>query len=423
MAMGQVSRSAKTSKGPRALGLLEMAPGKKPRLVPICILIDGKFYDAGAYKASPVPMALLSGTVYEGVKTGVSQGLFTVTAALEREDTNIWMGEGTWQDAAALAALAAKSGKKASSKEPRGLDQDDGPPVLRRASAEKAAQAETTPAAASPIQSTPPAASPSVSSEPTKGGANAGTAESSAPATDSSPEDPDRPVLHRGGPAPRAQHAVTTTVPAATTKPAGQPAAKNLQSPAVNSAQEIPAISDAMGPDARSYKFVMTPQEEQDFQKKMLGLAADEVRARVQQLAKEKIGGTPPAGTKKRSLPRPASTFEDVQLRVFDLSSSNEPVLVLTARAQTPESPGVQYLVALVTRQDINGDFHKILSNVTDAQHLDILPKMELIDAVDADGDGRGELLFRKTSDSGSAYSIYRVIGDQLYPLFEGTIG
>jgi hypothetical protein len=43
---------------------------------------------------------------------------------------------------------------------------------------------------------------------------------------------------------------------------------------------------------------------------------------------------------------------------------------------------------------------------------------MELIDAVDADGDGRGELLFRRTFD-GSAYAIYRVTADGLWPLFE----
>jgi hypothetical protein len=46
---------------------------------------------------------------------------------------------------------------------------------------------------------------------------------------------------------------------------------------------------------------------------------------------------------------------------------------------------------------------------------------MELIDAVDADGDGRGELLFRQTSDAGSAYAIYRVTADRLWSLYEGT--
>jgi hypothetical protein len=58
---------------------------------------------------------------------------------------------------------------------------------------------------------------------------------------------------------------------------------------------------------------------------------------------------------------------------------------------------------------------------VTDEQHLDVIPRMELIDAVDADGDGRGELLFRQLYTSGNAYVIYRVIGAQIYPLFQGT--
>ena len=114
---------------------------------------------------------------------------------------------------------------------------------------------------------------------------------------------------------------------------------------------------------------------------------------------------------------------------MFDLSNSNEPEAVLTAKAHLPRrtggkesaAPDLQYFVTLVARQDINGDFHKALANVTDTQHLDVLPRFELIDAVDADGDGRGELLFRQVSDAGTAFVVYRVIGDQLWPLFQGT--
>jgi hypothetical protein len=58
---------------------------------------------------------------------------------------------------------------------------------------------------------------------------------------------------------------------------------------------------------------------------------------------------------------------------------------------------------------------------VTDTSHLDVIPQMELIDAVDVDGDGRGELLFRQFSDAGTAFVVYRVIGNQLYALFQGT--
>jgi hypothetical protein len=113
-----------------------------------------------------------------------------------------------------------------------------------------------------------------------------------------------------------------------------------------------------------------------------------------------------------------------VQLRVFDLSNSNEPVLVLTANAKMPSGArDVEFMTAVVAREDIYGDLHKVFAETTDNQHLDVVPKYELIDAVDADGDGRGELLFRMSWDNGSAFSMYRVIGDRLWRLFEGKPG
>ena len=89
---------------------MQLLPNGKARLVPITILYDGEFYDASAYKASPVPMALESGTVYEGVRTGVSQGLFTVTSALQGNNT--WIGDGTWQSNAAIAAAKEAAAKR-----------------------------------------------------------------------------------------------------------------------------------------------------------------------------------------------------------------------------------------------------------------------------------------------------------------------
>src|SRR5580700_9668047 len=133
----QAAHPPKTAKGPRALGLLELAPNGKAHLIPITILIDGKYYDASAYKAAPVPMALWSETVYEAIRTGVSQGLFTVTGALQRKNEGTateWVAEGTWQTASSIKAKAAK---KPVPTVPRGMNDDEGPPVLRRAGTEK----------------------------------------------------------------------------------------------------------------------------------------------------------------------------------------------------------------------------------------------------------------------------------------------
>jgi len=440
----QVGRGAKVSKGPRALGLLELPPNGKAHLIPITILIDGKYYDASAYKAAPVPMALWSETVYEAVRTGVSQGLFTVTGALQRKDAKDaieWMAEGTWQSA---DSIKAKVAKKPAAAEPRGMNEDEGPPVLRRAGAEKSKSTEPPAAPVASPNATPaaaPQAPPATSGSTSSPSATPSQQEQAH--EDKPPEDKDRPELKRGKPKPvpvakeeprkTTAASAKTAGPSATTTPtsAATNSGSSSGSSSANHIQLIPAISDPDGPDPLPYTFNLKPEEEQQFRKKMLALAAEEVRARAGQPVHA------PSQRGKGTAVKPVQPdFEDVQLRVFDLADINEPELVLTANARMPqrsrekESAGadlqnkdLQYTITLVVREDVNGEFHKALANVTDTQHLDVLPRLELIDAVDVDGDGRGELLFRQVSDAGSAFVVYRVIGDRLYPLFQGTLG
>src|SRR5262252_11255343 len=56
-AFAQVAKRRAVSQGPRALGLVEVDSKGSGRLVPVVIMVDGKFYDAGIYKADPVPLA------------------------------------------------------------------------------------------------------------------------------------------------------------------------------------------------------------------------------------------------------------------------------------------------------------------------------------------------------------------------------
>lgn len=184
--------------------------------------------------------------------------------------------------------------------------------------------------------------------------------------------------------------------------------------------QWVPAISDAGGPEPRPYTYDMKPDEEAALNKKVMAMAGQEVNARAASL-----GGAAPKSraSDKNARAAPGPQFQDVQVHAFDLSNTNEPVLVLTANATVPSQPNLVFMIALVAREDIYGDLHKVSAQLTDNQHLDVLPKYEFIDAVDADGDGRAELLFRLTSDAGSAYAIYAVIGDKLWPLFEGKPG
>jgi hypothetical protein len=408
-------------------------------------------------------MALWSDTVYEAVRTGVSMGLFTVTGALQRKDASestVWMAEGTWQTA---SSIKAKLAKKPVSSTPRGMNEDEGPPVLRRGGSEKPKPPESpavpsTPAQPQPAPSGSPAPAPAATPQPTPSPTPSPAASPATPSQqeqaqeDKSPEDKDRPALKRGkagaesaaeaqkkitaaAPAKTVGHA-TTAAPTSATTTSGTSSTGPSAVEAASQIQLIPAISDSNGPDPLPYTYSLKPEEEQQFRKKMLAMAADEVRARASQLGSASAANAQPVHAPSQHA-KPAAakpvqpTFEDVQLRVFDLADINEPELVLTAKARMPQrprekdsaSPDVEYIITLVVREDVNGDLHKALANVTDTQHLDVIPQLDLIDAVDVDGDGRGELLFRQLSDAGSAFVVYRVIGDRLYPLFQGALG
>jgi hypothetical protein len=429
LADAQYAKKRKPDTGPRAVGLLRIDAKGGAQLIPIVIRIDGKFYDAGAYKADPVPMALQPETVYEGVKAGVSQGLFTTSGAARGVDN--WYADGKWRTTAQIEAAKTKAKAEAEKKAQKASEDpvNSGPPRLRHpgdapppGSSASPPDAKKTPPATPPAGSANPPPSPPPSPSAKDSTAKAPAQEDSAQASSG------RPVLHRQEP--------SETSHEQTQADSGRPMLRR-QDPSETSHEQtkvtpeamsgpfvwVPAISDAGGPDPRPYSYQMKPEDEAAFLKKMLAMARTEVNDRAEGLGTGN-GAAPKSKAPDRYVrPAPTPQFQGVQLHVFDLSNSNEPVLILTANATVPSRADLVFTIALVARQDIYGDLHKVSAQVTDTQHLDVLPKYEFIDAVDVDGDGRAELLFRLTSDAGTAYAIYSVIGDKLWPLFEGKPG
>ena len=401
----QLGGKSKAQKSPRALALLQISNDGKARLFPIAILDKGKFFDAGAYGAKPVPMALEPQTVYEGVRGGVSQGLFTITGAGQLNGA--WMAEGSWLP---TGAEPPRKGKKAEM--PVIKDDRDAPPTLKRPGSETkpAEKKEEKP-------QPPPVMKPVIPPDPTEG----------KPAAEpKAGEDPNRPTLRRGLPSPK---------PTPAESPAAKPATLQAKSEKTNAPQTLVAISDAAGPELRPYNFGAKPDEIEKYLKLMLDLAAQDVRKRIEELsvASQATPSAKPTAKRTASVagkgPRPK--FTDIDFRVFDLSNANEPVWILTAKAQMPTAGSVpdtpssaEYYVTLVCRTDIYGDLRKLLSQITDVRHLDVVSRLELIDAVDADGDGRGELLFREVSANDSrGYVLYRFTGDTLWKLFDSFGG
>ena len=452
--------------GPRALGLLRMTPSGKATLIPVMIEINGKFYDASAYKADPVPMALESGIVYEGEKTGAALGLFTINSALHSLAANAevpWLATGTWQ---AAGSEALKSGMKAEVV-PKGIETTDAPPRLTKnettSSPAAPSTTSTTPAPAgsspsatpsAPTPPSPPASSPSnpkpeekkddKTAEQKRSAQNdappaSAPSQSSSDTRDDAKDDTNRPRLRRGKPTgPMPDYEVPGYGKPNSGKDSGASSADNSTAKAAASSSPmervelVPAISDADGPELHSFAYEWDKGAEDDRRKQMLDLAKVQLLAYVDARTKGQIPAKPVAThtTARKPAPKaPVPVFENVQMRTFDLWGSNQPVLVLSADAHLPPpasgsaidvpSAPLQYKIMLVTRTDIYGNLHKLYSGVTDRFHLDVTPQLDLIDAVDADGDGRGELLFHKTTDAGNGYAIYKATADTLWKMFD----
>ena len=112
---------------------------------------------------------------------------------------------------------------------------------------------------------------------PAAEGATAASAPSPAAAQAEAEADPDRPVLKRG--APTAEELKKRSASVAPSTAAAKDSHKPKASAPEGPIQVIPAISDAAGPDPRPYAYTLKPEEEQKLRKKILLLAADEVRA------------------------------------------------------------------------------------------------------------------------------------------------
>ena len=495
---GERKATHKKDLGPRAIGVLQLGENGKSSLVPIAILINGKFWDASVYKADPVPMALDSGTVYEVERSGSSLGLFTVGSALHRTVANApvpWIATGAWVPNGTVVAKAHKAEVT-----PVGIEAKDAPPRLTRGSSagdnsekpKSDAGAESTPTttasnqagSASPSQTpsaqTTGSPSPATTSSTSPQNGASGTAssgqtgssqppsgstgsagsttpstpsgnkpgdatkeskpaaakpnEASIPASDSGASEENRPKLRRGKPTEPLpgddevegySKAGATAATKSSPSPASPPTEK--ADTAQPNVQLIPAISDAGGPQPHSYAFEWLKDEEEDRRQQMTTMAKEQLRAYLAAQAKATIAPQSSNRVKHTATKESAPILENAKMTAYDLWTTNQPVIVFSAQAHMPPSPGahsdaqtgLEYSILLVAYPDIYNNLHKLYAAVTDKYHLDVTPRLELIDAVDADGDGFGELLFRETSDAGPGWVVYRATADKLWKMFD----
>jgi hypothetical protein len=203
-------------KSPRAVAVLEFDAKGAGHLLPVSLFMDGKFYDAGLFMSRPAPLVLDTDTVYEAMRSGVGQGLFTVTTAGRAGKT--WWANGKWKaysaDKIAGKPPAAEPEEKAKDEITIG---DPEKPTLKRKDKNKSKGSETTTDAsaakdkpAPPKDDDDPDRPVMKRSKPDDEGTvkiqtdkDSKEATNLTPAKDDAPppDDPERPLLHRGKPA------------------------------------------------------------------------------------------------------------------------------------------------------------------------------------------------------------------------------
>lgn len=348
---------------------------------PVTILDEGSFHDASIYKATPQPMALDKGIVYEAQTNGIPVGYATILSSTNNKG---WSALGKWQ--------VAEEPKKA--QPPAPVAAGDDRPIIHRGDAV-------------------PSATPSNTPAPGTSGTTTSASSASAPSNDSSnaPDDADRPVLRRRSP-PQPEAAST---PQPTPAPSSQPRAQGLPVPRTklpvitSGTRTFVAVSDNESTDVRSFAFKWKPGEEQQMESKMRKLALAQLPRENAQLN--------------------TGSLQNVVMRSFDLDLSNDAVIVFSAEipgsylAQSGKgAPGkfVSRYVTVIARVDFEGVPQKLASSVTDSSRLDVAPRLELIDAVDVDGDGLAELLFREYGFDEKSFIVYGVGRSTVTKVFEG---
>jgi hypothetical protein len=355
---------------------------------PVTILDEGSFHDASIYKDAPQPMALDNGIVYEAQSDGIPVGYATILSSTNNKG---WTALGKWQ--------VAEGPKKAQAPAP--VTTGDDRPIIHHGDATPSATPVSTPA-------------PGTSDSP--GGASTNTSSSaSPPSSDSSsgaPDDADRPVLRRRSPTQPEPASTPQPSPAPSTQPpaGGSPVPRTKLPVITSGTKTFVAVSDNESADIRSFAFKWKAGEEQQMEVKMRKLALAQLPRENAQLN--------------------TGSLQNAVMRSFDLDLSNDAVIVFSAEIPGSylapggkSAPGkfISRYVTVIARVDFEGVPQKLASSVTDSSRLDVAPRLELIDAVDVDGDGLAELLFREYSFDDKSFIIYGIGRTTVTKDFEGA--
>jgi hypothetical protein len=396
---GHIDTQVKAGPVLRSIAVLEWTgdPGKPKasRLIPVSVFEDGAYQDGGLYLARPQPLALENGTEYQLLRSGLPQGIYDVATSERRSGD--WFGYGDWKP---LPPPEAFHHLQPSKIDPEVVDGGgDRRPHFRKAAPDTGAPGSGAGAQppADPDRPTlhkqrPPSGTPANTNDPPSAGS--GDLE-----TATGGGDPDRPRLTRGA---HIENAASMG---------------HLEDTPPNLEQMV-AVSDAVTRPPHSFAYSWaTPDDAAKMQAQLNDIALQAVTKAIaaqkttppkKQAAASQATATAHHTSVARKKPAtPPFTLTDVNFKAFELTYSGGATLVLTAR--TTEEDLKTHYVTVIAQPDLYGVPQVMFTQVTRTEELDTSPRLLLIDAVDAAGDNRGELLFELRGTSTREFALYRV--------------
>lgn len=425
---------------------------KANRLVPIVVWDGTQYQPGGLYLAQPAPLAVLTGTQYELESDGRSQGFFNVSTA--ENLGGHWFGVGKFQPPAAPKPLVAKSHSGHAYQIKENQEDPDKPHFAHRPAPEPGTdtQADTAqPASGKPDQSDH--AGPTLHPR-THSGSDTTSGEPEA--------DPDRPTFHRRA----TQTASASTMEVDPNRPhLGYTTPERQEKIDTADAlsgmppdmKQIAAVSDNTTTDTQSFVFSWANPDDAHKMEDALEKAAVQAIGPIKPAQNEPATAQSPSSGQESPSPtqarpsldagrpsleagkpsahpvpqKPTKTaakrtthkkpaapalpvLEDVQFRVFSLSFGGGATMVLSAYAAG--DPG-KY-VTVIAQPDFYGNPQILLKQVASADNLDVTPRMKLIDAVDTQGNHRGDLIFELRGQTYRQFAVYRIAGGQASQVF-----
>jgi hypothetical protein len=182
------------------------------------------------------------------------------------------------------------------------------------------------------------------------------------------------------------------------------------------------AVSDAAEGEAHPFVYLWSDPADADKMKQQMEIAAAKVIAAAAPPVKTTTRphtATTPAQRRKAAATAaaaPSPVFTNERFKAYELTFSGGPTLVFSG--ETTDHAGKVKYVTVIAQPDFNGVPRVLFKSVTDDDHLDVTPRMRLVDAVDAKADNRGDLVFELRSHRDREFVIYRISGGQAEQVF-----